>query len=152
MSPGPKIIGALSLATLVIGGCASLRSARDRLADLTHRCESQAVHIYFDEASAEVTPEARAVLRRTSAAAKRCRVDGVDVVGLADAPGTPQTNLELSRRRAEAVAEALRLAGFPEATFKVAEVGEFEAVTPGGKARPLRRRADVMIHMSAKRE
>jgi len=147
-----KAMGILSLsAVLLLTGCTYFKSARDRLWSMSHTCEDQAVQIYFDEASAEVTPEAHAVLRRASAAARRCQVSGVDVVGLADAPGAPQANLELSRLRAEAVAEALRSAGLPEGTFSVSEVGEAASVTPSGRARPLRRRADVTIHMTARR-
>ena len=71
----------------------------------------------------------------------------IEVLGLADAAGAPGVNLELSKRRAQSVAAALAANGLPTAEFQVAAGGQDGAVTADGKA-PLRRRADVTLHLA----
>jgi hypothetical protein len=46
------------------------------------------------------------------------------------------------------VTAALASARLPAAEFRVAAAGEAGALTPDGKAAPLRRRADVVLHMA----
>ena len=79
---------------------------------------------------------------------KRCDVTGIDVVGLADAPGGPEINLPLSKARAEAVTALLGRRGFKDLEFRVAAAGDAGAQTASGEARPLRRRVDVTFHVS----
>jgi len=62
--------------------------------------------------------------------------------------GTPDSNLDLSKRRAEAVTAALADAGLPVGEFKVVAVGEKGAATADGRSRPLRRRADIVLHLT----
>jgi len=135
------------LAAVTLGGCASLRNAHDRIVRRTPACQDQQAQIYFDPDSAEITKEGRAILRQAAAAARRCEVKEVQVLGLADAAGAPDANLELSRRRAEAVSAALAAGGLPPARFEVAAAGQTGAVTASGESRPLRRRADVLIRL-----
>jgi outer membrane protein OmpA-like peptidoglycan-associated protein len=113
-------------------------------------CVDQAVQIYFDADSAELTREGRMVIHQAAGAAAGCRVASVEVIGLADAQGAPNANLELSKRRAAAVAAVLEADGLPAAEFKVGAAGQAGAVTPEGKAAPLRRRADVILHLAPK--
>ena len=89
-----------------------------------------------------------AVLRGAQAQARGFRIDGVRVVGLADAAGTSADNLALSKARATAVTQALQRAGLPAAEFDVAASGDAGAVNRQGEAAPLRRRVDVMIAVS----
>jgi peptidoglycan-associated lipoprotein len=131
-----------------LSGCGTLRGARDRIVKASPRCVDQTVQIYFEPESAEVTKEGRAVLAAAAAQAKPCRVTGVDVLGLADSSGTAGANLDLSKRRAQSVTGALVAAGLPAGEFKVAGAGQSGAVTSDGKAAPLRRRADVVLHLA----
>ena len=80
--------------------------------------------------------------------AKRCRVLNVEVVGLADATGAPGANLELSKRRAASVTAALAASGLPTKDLKVTAGGQAGATTADGKSAPLRRRAEVVMHMA----
>jgi outer membrane protein OmpA-like peptidoglycan-associated protein len=105
------------------------------------------VQIYFEPDSAVVTDEGRAVLAQAAQAARGCAVKDVKVLGLADAVGAPDANLQLSRRRADAVTAALAATGLPAAEFEVAGAGQAGAVTPTGEAQPLRRRADVVVYL-----
>jgi peptidoglycan-associated lipoprotein len=132
-------------AALAMAGCSTVRNARDRIVKPQARCADLTVQIYFEPDSAEVTSEGRAVLRAAAAQAKPCGVQSVSVLGLADASGAPQASLELSKRRADAVVQALAATGLPAAEFDTAAAGQAGSVTAGGDTRPLRRRADVTL-------
>jgi outer membrane protein OmpA-like peptidoglycan-associated protein len=143
----PATAGLLSLIMLTaLCGCGTI--GRERIVKTPRSCQDQVVQIYFEPDSAQVTPEGGAVLRQAALAARDCTVDGVEVLGLADAAGAPAANLALSKRRAEAVTAALAAAGLPAGDFKLAAAGQAGAVTPQGEAQPLRRRADVVVRLS----
>lgn len=141
---------ALVAATIALSGlsaCGTIQAARERLVKAPPSCDTQTVAIYFEPESAEVTKEGRAVIREAAETSRGCVVERVQVVGLADAVGAPGANLELSKRRANSVAAALTAAGLPAAEFDVAAAGQAGAVAPSGEARPLRRRAEVTLHL-----
>jgi peptidoglycan-associated lipoprotein len=133
---------------LGLSACASGPTGRDRIVKAAPHCVDQTVQIYFEAESAEVTKEGRAVLRAAAAQSKPCKVASVDVLGLADGVGTAVANLDLSKRRAQSVTAALTTAGLPAGEFKVSAAGQAGAVTADGAAKPLRRRADVVLHLS----
>ncbi len=85
--------------------------------------------IYFEPRSASVTREADRLIAAARSQALGCQVTGIVVIGLADAPGSPGANLELSSRRARAVAAELHRRGFTEAEFREAAVGAAGAST-----------------------
>ena len=138
----------VAMLVLALSACATVKSARDRIVRAPVRCTDQTVQIYFEPDSAAVTKEGRAVLKVAAADSKGCKVSGVEVLGLADAAGAPEANLELSKRRAQAVTEALTEAGLPAAEFKVAAAGQAGAVDSKGDPRVLRRRTDVVLRLS----
>ena len=140
---------AVMVLVLGVSACATARSARDRIVRAPVRCVDQTVQIYFEPDSAEVTKEGRAVLALAAKDSRGCRVAGVEVLGLADSAGAADANLELSKRRAQAVTEALTASGLPAAEFKLAAAGQAGATTSKGDARPLRRRADVVLHLAS---
>jgi outer membrane protein OmpA-like peptidoglycan-associated protein len=145
---GVAALAALSVAGSNLGGCAA-KGEHSQLVRAPERCADQTVQVYFDPWSAELTREGRAVIDAAAAGARACRVASVEVLGLADAIGAPEPNLELSQKRAEAVSQALARAGLPAAEFRVAAAGQEGAVTPAGAAAPLRRRVDVTLHVAA---
>lgn len=140
------IVGA---AVVALAGCQTVRDARDRLVKAPPRCEDQTVQIYFEPDQAEVTPESRRVIAEAASLARGCTVARVTVLGLADAEGEPGANMELSKRRAQSVTAALVAARLPTAEFRVSAAGQAGATTADGKTAPLRRRADVVLHMAA---
>jgi outer membrane protein OmpA-like peptidoglycan-associated protein len=133
---------------LALAGCTTIENARARIVKAPARCPDQTVDIYFEPQSAEVTPEGRAVIAAAANGAQGCAVRRVEVLGLADAAGAPEANLELSKRRAQSVTAALAGAGLPPAEFRVTAGGQAGSVTAGGQAAPLRRRVDVVLHLS----
>jgi len=141
---------AAAAAAVLVSGCRTAPAGRARLVAAPAHCLDQTVQIYFDPNSAELTREGRMVIATAAQGAAACRVTSVEVLGLADAQGAPAAGLELSRRRAAAVAQALAAYGLPAAEFKVAAAGQAGAVTADGRAAPLRRRADVVLHLAPK--
>ena len=147
-------VKALSLTALALaaglGGCSTMTAGRDHLVKAAPRCADQTVQIYFEQFSADVTKEGRAVLAAAAAQSRSCKVTSVDVLGLADnVGGTPDSNLDLSKRRAQAVTAALASVGLPAGEFKVSAAGESGATTADGRSKPLRRRADIVLHLAA---
>jgi outer membrane protein OmpA-like peptidoglycan-associated protein len=111
-------------------------------------CTDFTFPIYFEPRSAEITQEAEKLFGAAQARAHGCDVTGIVVVGLADIPGTVNANLELSKHRAGSVTSALQRHGFTNVEFRVKAAGDTGAVTTTGDAKPLRRRADVSIHLA----
>lgn len=134
----------LALAMLV-AGCTTIETARERIVQSPTRCVDQTLQIYFEPDSADITPEGRAVIEQAARQARGCNVEGVRVLGLADAAGAPEPNLELSKRRAQSVTAALARSGLPAADFQVAGLGQAGSLAPDGSTSPLRRRADVVL-------
>lgn len=139
---------AIVAAGLTLSGCSTVNNARERIVRYVSPCENQTVQIYFEEGQSEVTPESRQVIAQAAQVARGCRVDRVTVMGLADAAGDPNANMELSRRRAESVTAALTAAQLPAAQYEVTAVGQTGAVGTAGRATPMRRRADIVLHMA----
>jgi peptidoglycan-associated lipoprotein len=139
-------VGALALG---LAACATVRSARERIVRAPARCADQTVQVYFEQFSTEISKEGRDVIAAAAQSARPCRVTGVDVLGLADAVGGDAgSNLELSKKRARAVTEALTASSLPDAKFQVAAAGETGSVTATGQAAPMRRRVDIVLHLA----
>lgn len=131
-----------------LGACSTAGDPRERLVRNAPACRDITVPVYFDPNVAQLTPDGRRVIAAAARQARPCRVDGVEVVGLADAAGEPAANLELSKLRAAAVAEAIVKAGLPEASFDLAAAGQAGSVTAAGELAPVRRRADITLKLS----
>ncbi len=140
---------AASLAMLLMAACHTAPSGAPS-PPLATRCADFTIQLYFDSQSAALTKEARAVIDDAARRANRCQVTAIDVLGLSDAPGAADANLALSSHRAEAVTQALAKRGFSPLAFRVVSAGDAGAVTASGLNRPLRRRADVVFHLTPK--
>lgn len=136
-------------ASLALAGCSGMGKTRASIVKEAAACDDITVQVYFDPDSAELTREGQAVLRAAAGQAKPCRIDRVRVLGLADAVGAPQANMDISKKRSAAVTRALIANGLPNAEFDLTAAGQADAVTSGGEDRPVRRRADVTIELSA---
>jgi peptidoglycan-associated lipoprotein len=143
------LMAALGLLAMVVG-CQSVKRpmARGPVIQAPSTCVDFTVSIYFESYSAAITPQARQLIAAAARRARGCDVTGVRVTGLADSPGGPDVNLALSKHRAEAVTLALHGQGFNTVEFQVAAAGDVGSQTAAGQARPLRRRADVQIHLA----
>lgn len=147
MSTGSRIVVALGVC-LAVAGCAEAPSRPKPIAAApTPVCSDFNYPIYFEKGSDELTSQAKVVLASGMKEVRGCTVSKVEVLGLADADGPANRNLALSRRRAANVAKALEGFGLPAPVFDIEALGETGATTPGGSPLPLRRRAEVIIHV-----
>jgi outer membrane protein OmpA-like peptidoglycan-associated protein len=136
------------VAVVGLSACTTMRSARDRIVRAPATCQDVTIPIYFERDTAQLTSEGRRVIAAEAAEAKRCKVQGVRVVGLADAAGDPAANLELSKARAASVTDALMKAGLPPAEFDLSGAGQAGSVTADGKIQPVRRRAEITLKLA----
>jgi outer membrane protein OmpA-like peptidoglycan-associated protein len=146
---GLAVVGVV-VASGMVAGCASSPwpKSRSQIVAMAPACEDFAVQIYFESQSAQLTNEAKSVLKGAESMTKGCKVASVRVVGLADAiGGGPDSNLALSKKRADVVTGALGRMGLRNVAFDVGAAGDAGAVTRGGEARPLRRRADIRFDL-----
>jgi outer membrane protein OmpA-like peptidoglycan-associated protein len=141
----------VGIATVALAACHTTQSRRPSTGPLivaTPSCSDINFSIYFEPRSSEVTHEADRLITQARADSRDCDVTGIVVVGLADAPGSPDANLQLSRRRANAVTREMHRRGFTTVEFREKAFGAADAATRSGAERPLRRRADVSIHLA----
>ncbi len=141
-----KLASSAALA-LIAAGCATepMRKTPASVA-VVSGCADFSYPIYFEKGSDQLTAAARAVVDSSVKQVHGCKVTKVEVLGLADADGGKQRNLELSRRRASNVAKALAGEGMPTPAFDIDAIGELGARALDGKPEPLRRRTEVVIH------
>lgn len=144
-----KHLAAAAALALMLAACAGL-GGRERLVKTPPRCQDAAVQVYFEPGSHDLTDEGRTMLAQAAGETAGCNIERVVVVGLADAEGAPNANLELSKRRAQTVTAALAAVKLPAAEFRLTAAGEQGALTAAG-AEPLRRRVEVILQMSPAR-
>jgi len=130
---------------LTVAACAGTPGSRGALVAEPSPCAPQRFDIYFREGEAGLTDAARHAIGLTATQLQGCDIRKVEVIGLADASGGPDANLDLSESRAMAVTEALTAAGWPAPAFSLVAAGESGSVTAGGVAEPMRRRTEVLV-------
>ena len=148
---GWRAVGAgMAITSIALAGCQTTPKANSGrpLIEAPATCTDFTFPIYFEPRSAEITPEAEKLFAAAQTRARGCDVTGIAVVGLADAPGTVNANLELSKHRVGSVTSALQRHGFTNVEFRAKAAGETDAITNSGDSKPLRRRADVSIHLA----
>ncbi len=126
-------------------GCAS-QPLKPMAAATRPACTDVVFPIYFAQGSDQLTPAATQLIGIQAAQVHGCRIGYVSVLGLTDADGPAAKNLQLSKRRAVNVAQALASAGLPAPKFEVNGAGETGALTDNGHPVPLRRKTEVVIH------
>jgi outer membrane protein OmpA-like peptidoglycan-associated protein len=97
--------------------------------------------------SEELTDESKALVRDVLRTVKSQPVPDVVVVGHTDTTGTPQSNIELGLRRANAVRTLLVAAGLGESAIDVRSHGEAELLvkTSNGVFEPRNRRVEITV-------
>jgi peptidoglycan-associated lipoprotein len=94
------------------------------------------VPVYFGFDSADVRAQDTTILRQVAEVIRRVYPTSlVTIEGFADPAGTPQYNLQLSRRRADAVRAYMTQLGLPAQQFRTVGRGEesVRQVTPGAQ-------------------
>ncbi len=102
----------------------------------------------FSSGSAQLFPGGRDKLRQFASVLNRYPRTVVQVVGHTDSRGSEESNLDLSRRRAQAVADELVAAGVARQRLSTRGLGEASPVnsndTPEGRAQ--NRRVEVIVN------
>ena len=103
--------------------------------------------VYFDFDNAELSEAAKAVLETAISAGRKLKGMTVTVSGHTDLAGIADYNMELSKRRAMVVSEALIKAGVVSAAVKAEALGETHPViiTADGVAESGNRRVEILI-------
>ncbi len=103
--------------------------------------------VYFDFDNAELSEAAKAVLETASSAGRKLKGMTVTVSGHTDLAGTADFNMELSKRRAMAVSEALIKAGVASAAVKAEAFGQTlpAIITADGVAEAGNRRVEIFL-------
>jgi hypothetical protein len=99
--------------------------------------------VFFDMGSSTLSPQAQGTLQ---SAAPALKTGPVAVTGYTDTVGSPQYNVILSQRRADAVAKSLVANGVPAASITTAGRGEQGLLVPTADnvAEPQNRRVEVV--------
>jgi outer membrane protein OmpA-like peptidoglycan-associated protein len=97
--------------------------------------------VYFDEVSANLTPEARQVVANAATRARETSARSIRIEGRASATGSPAGNQRLAEARSQAVADELARDGLDRATFRQAWIGE----TGSGDPSVAERRVDIIL-------
>lgn len=111
-------------------------------------CRDGSIDIYFNQWEYELNSFSREVLTKAQGSLAGCRIQHVRIVGLADATGDEQANIEVSEKRTKSIADALEAGGWSRSQFELIAVGERGAVVNGVEA-PMRRRANISVKASA---
>ncbi len=103
--------------------------------------------VFFDWDSAALTDRARQIVAEAAENASRVQVTRIEVAGHADRTGTPQYNLALSRRRAEAVAAELVKHGVAKQAIDIQAFGQAKPLvaTADGVREPQNRRVEIVL-------
>lgn len=103
--------------------------------------------VFFDWDKADITAEARRVIRQAADNAKRGNVSRIQATGHADRSGPDRYNMALSIRRANNVKAELVRAGIPENQIAVIGRGETQPLVPtaDGVREPQNRRVEILL-------
>lgn len=136
----------IALAT-ALGACGTMghHASTDHAA-----CYAREFNVYFDDSETQLSPEAREAIGAVDHSLAGCRIAHVRIVGLADAPGDPNENMQLSEQRAQTVANYLQnTTHWPHSAYELVARGERNATNDDGIDRPMRRRAHVTVTPAA---
>lgn len=103
--------------------------------------------VFFDFDKSHLTKEATSILNQAAVAVKKGHVARVSVTGHTDLSGSPEHNLKLSKRRAEAVKAYLVRQGLKSSEISVIAKGESDPLVPtaDGVREPQNRRAEIIL-------
>ena len=138
-----KKLLALCAAAFLLGACEIHRP----LAEGGRPGDVKLFTVYFDLGSDKVTDSARKTLVEAAAAYKTAGLVRIEATGYTDTVGTPEYNMALSLRRAEAVRTVLGTLGVPSGAIATTGKGEENLAVPtaDGVNEPKNRRVEIQM-------
>ena len=108
---------------------------------------AQTYLVFFDWNQAALTARATQVVAQAAAASHSQNVTTLNVSGYTDTSGTPQYNMGLSMRRAQAVAAQLVVDGVSKSAIEINAYGETHLLVPTGPGvrEPQNRRVEIVL-------
>jgi OmpA-OmpF porin, OOP family len=103
--------------------------------------------VFFDWDKATLTERARGIIKEAADNSSRVQVTRIEVNGYTDTSGTPQYNMGLSLRRANAVAGELVRDGVSKEAISIQGFGETHLLVPTGPGvrEPQNRRVEIIL-------
>lgn len=132
----------MALAATALAGCTTMKHG---FASRQSACRNERVTLYFDTASDGLTDDGRKLVELSARRLRSCKVKELQLLGLTDPAGSPEENLQLSKRRADNVLDAFVRAGVPAPHYTLVAAGAKGSVAPNGAVEPVRRRVDVTV-------
>ena len=133
-----------------LGACASPTASKVAAPSTTlTNCMPQKMVFYFGSWETALNELSQKEIRMVQSKLTGCSIDSVQIIGMAGAPGDVEANMDVSRKRAEIVADALAAGGWPRDRFTIEVHGEEGSTTADGLIKPMRRRAEVSVAASA---
>jgi len=109
--------------------------------------QGRSFRVFFDFDKASLTREGEHVVRNAAETYRRTGAARIEVTGYTDLSGTPRYDLDLSKRRANAVRAALAAQGVPAGSINESWHGKQSPLvsTADGVREPQNRRVDIML-------
>jgi OmpA-OmpF porin, OOP family len=103
--------------------------------------------VSFDSGKATLTPEDKQVIGQAAEAYRQTNGAQITLTGHTDTVGSPASNLELSQKRADAVAKELMRLGVPRTAITTAGRGEEQLLVPtaNGVNDPHNRQVEIVV-------
>lgn len=114
MWPSRPLI-ALSLALGMVAGCAPSDSAP---------AQERVYLVFFEEFSADVSPEARAIIDQAATEAKQRHTAVIRIEARGNANGSSDATMKIAETRAAVVRDALVSDGIPTASIRLVPLGQ----------------------------
>ncbi|WP_423141789.1 OmpA family protein [Parablastomonas sp. CN1-191] len=102
--------------------------------------------VFFDPASAKLTPQARAILDNAAASYRTCGPAAIYIMGHTDRKGADEANMALSKIEAASVRAYLISRGLPAKLMVIRGFGETRPLveTADGVSEPQNRRVEIV--------
>jgi hypothetical protein len=140
------LLGA-AICALVVPAAQAQTAGEPAMSGTAAAMEPGRYQVFFPFASSELDPQARQTVREAAADWRRTGTVQVNVVGHTDTSGSPDYNLRLSERRAQAVQAALLAEGVPATSITTTGVGQSDLLVPTGDGVRLaeNRRVEIIV-------
>ena len=124
-----------ALLLVLLAACVPMTTPPSGTADIDR------VLVYFDEFSANLSPETQRTIAEAAARARASQARGIRIEGRASATGSVEANKRLAETRTQVVSDELQKDGVPLPMIRQAPIGQ----TGSGDLGVAERRVDIVL-------